>query len=134
MGKSKLRIENVELDEYEKGIEETLTSGAWTESPPEEVKRLQELAKSAPKEARVTFRVNADDLELLKVRALQEGMGYQTYLTSLIHKFVTEQFYPRSVLDQILEMLRAKTLKKKSALPKKKKKSPIEAKSRSARG
>lgn len=38
----------------------------------------------------VTFRVNAWDIERLKARAAQEGIPYQTLLSSLVHKYVSK--------------------------------------------
>ena len=40
----------------------------------------------------INIKVLESDLELLKARALQEGMPYQTLINSILHKFVTNQF------------------------------------------
>lgn len=37
----------------------------------------------------VTFRVNKWDIEKLKARAIQEGIPYQTLLSSIVHKYVS---------------------------------------------
>jgi len=36
----------------------------------------------------INFRINENDLEKLKAKALQEGIPYQTLLNSIIHKYV----------------------------------------------
>ncbi len=40
----------------------------------------------------INIKVLESDLELLKARALKEGMPYQTLINSILHKFVTNQF------------------------------------------
>lgn len=39
----------------------------------------------------INIKVLESDLELLKARALKEGMPYQTLINSVLHKFVTHQ-------------------------------------------
>ena len=41
------------------------------------------------KEARVTTRLNARDLALLKQKAAELGLAYQSLLSSLIHRYVS---------------------------------------------
>ncbi len=81
------------LDEYEQEIERALERGIKQYS----AKKRADLMRTAIDMARntiaknksVTFRVNAWDIERLKARALQEGIPYQTLLSSLVHKYVS---------------------------------------------
>jgi predicted DNA binding CopG/RHH family protein len=41
------------------------------------------------KDMRVNIRMPARDLEELQVRAMQEGLPYQTLIASILHKYVT---------------------------------------------
>jgi len=41
------------------------------------------------KDRRVNVRLSSRDLEELQARAAEEGMPYQTLLSSVLHKFVT---------------------------------------------
>lgn len=41
------------------------------------------------KEARINIRLSGPDLKLLKRKAAEEGMPYQTLIASVLHKFVT---------------------------------------------
>jgi len=43
------------------------------------------------KDARVSFRISPTDLNNIKRMAASEGLPYQTYLTSIIHKLTTGQ-------------------------------------------
>ena len=41
------------------------------------------------KDARVNIRLSTADLEMLKRRAAQEGLPYQTLIASVLHKYVS---------------------------------------------
>jgi len=41
------------------------------------------------KNARINIRLSGPDLKLLKRRAVEEGIPYQTLIASVLHKFVT---------------------------------------------
>jgi predicted DNA binding CopG/RHH family protein len=44
---------------------------------------------TAIKDKRVNIRLSSGDLSDLQVRALQEGVPYQTLIASIVHKYVT---------------------------------------------
>lgn len=44
---------------------------------------------TAIKDRRVNIRLSAGDLNDIQVRALEEGMPYQTLIASVLHKYVT---------------------------------------------
>lgn len=48
------------------------------------------------KDARVSFRISPTDLDNVKRMAASEGLPYQTYLTSMIHKLTTGQLVVRN--------------------------------------
>jgi len=55
-----------------------------------EIARYTGYARSAlAKDRRVNVRLSSRDLEELQARAAEEGMPYQTLLSSVLHKFVT---------------------------------------------
>ncbi len=58
-------------------------------------KKLQKgAADYFKKDARVSFRISPTDLNNIKRMAASEGLPYQTYLTSIIHKLTTGQLVP----------------------------------------
>ncbi len=86
--------DNVVLDPYEQEIEDALTRGTVSQFSKTERERLSRLVRKAArntvaKNKSVTFRVNAWDIERLKARAMQDGMPYQTLLSSILHKYVS---------------------------------------------
>ena len=41
------------------------------------------------KDMRVNIRISSKDLEALQIRALEEGIPYQTLMASVLHKYVS---------------------------------------------
>jgi len=41
------------------------------------------------KDFRINIRISSRDVELLKSRAMEEGIPYQTLVSSILHKYVT---------------------------------------------
>ncbi len=68
----------------------------YMETNPDSVPNVKEriaFIKNAVKEdintrKQVNFRINQNDLEKLKSKALVEGIPYQTLLNSIVHKFL----------------------------------------------
>jgi predicted DNA binding CopG/RHH family protein len=48
------------------------------------------------KDRRVNIRLSSGDLSDIQVRALEEGIPYQTLITSVLHKYVTGRLAERS--------------------------------------
>jgi len=48
------------------------------------------------KEARINIRLSREDLEGIRLRAADEGLPYQTLVSSLLHKFVTGRLIERN--------------------------------------
>jgi predicted DNA binding CopG/RHH family protein len=77
------------LDAFEKG---TLNSIATKE----ELARFKMAARAtAIKDRRVNIRLSSGDLSDIQVRALEEGVPYQTLIASVLHKYVTGRLAER---------------------------------------
>jgi predicted DNA binding CopG/RHH family protein len=46
------------------------------------------------KDARINIRLSVADLEMLKRRAAEEGLPYQTLISSVLHKYVSGRLTP----------------------------------------
>lgn len=83
---SKLKLDNEEqdlLEAYESGeFESTLTD--------ERREFLLSVAEeSFKKDKRINIRISSRDLEALQRRALEEGLPYQSLVSSVLHKYVS---------------------------------------------
>ncbi len=85
--KNPLKLDREEvkiLQEFERG---ELTS---INNFKEEQRQLEKDAHNfLQKDKRINIRISSHDLETLQKKAAQEGMPYQTLISSTLHKFVT---------------------------------------------
>jgi len=80
------------LDAEEKDILESYERGEWRpiKNPKAEIKKLREYAKNTlQKDKRINIRISSKDLDQVQVIAAQEGIPYQTLISSIIHKYVS---------------------------------------------
>ncbi len=78
-----------EINKDEQVIEKELESGKLrsVQGASKEIKRIQSYVSSNLKKTRtINIRLSESDLLKLKARALEEGIPYQTYFTSIVHK------------------------------------------------
>jgi predicted DNA binding CopG/RHH family protein len=77
------------VDAYEAGKLKSVASKA-------ELDRLKSAARAtALKDRRVNIRLSAGDLQDIQVKALAEGLPYQTLIASILHKYVTGRLEER---------------------------------------
>lgn len=59
----------------------------------ENSKQLKKSAKAFVKkeETKMNIRISSSELEKIKATALQEGLKYQTFIKSVLHKYITGQ-------------------------------------------
>jgi predicted DNA binding CopG/RHH family protein len=61
---------------------------------------LQEAAKATGlKDQRINIRLSSGDLQALRTRALQEGIPYQTLISSVLHKYVSGTLQERTTIS-----------------------------------
>jgi predicted DNA binding CopG/RHH family protein len=82
----------IKLDTEEQDILESFERGEWKpiKNKEEEIRRYAGYAKATlKKDKRINIRISDKDLESIQNVAIEEGIPYQTLISSLIHKFVT---------------------------------------------
>ena len=80
------------LNREETEILESVERGEWKSVArlPAAVKRYREYTESAfKKNRRVNITLSGNDLDAIQKRAIEEGVPYQTLISSLIHKYAT---------------------------------------------
>ena len=80
------------LDAEERELLNSIEAGEWTsvDNVQEEILNHQEMAKNTlKKDKRVNLRMSSKDLEAIKTYAVEEGLPYQTLMSSVLHKFIT---------------------------------------------
>lgn len=78
------------LEAFEKGRLKSVATKS-------ELARFKAAARAtALKDKRVNIRLSSGDLSDIQVRALEEGVPYQTLIASILHKYVTGRLAEKS--------------------------------------
>jgi len=79
-------------DQEEKKLLQSAEAGEWksVRDANREKERLRGYAEATfKKDRRINIRISSRDLSALQKRALEEGLPYQTLISSLLHKYVS---------------------------------------------
>ena len=82
------------LTKEEVALEKEIENGEWVAVPDmtKEIKKYQTNARNAlNKIKKINIRMSDWDYNNIKLRAVQEGLPYQTLVSSIIHKYLTGQ-------------------------------------------
>ncbi|MCK5069675.1 MAG: hypothetical protein KAR01_04005 [Desulfocapsa sp.] len=93
------------LDNYEKDIENNLSQFSPVGNQKKQL--VEDIIDKANTKKSISLRLKANDLELLKHRAETEGLPYQTLLSSIVHKFVSDQLVDKRSILKSLEILKS---------------------------
>lgn len=87
-----------ELDQEEQEILISFEKGEWQPvSDPSRLETFKKYAKGTlAKDKRVTLRVSSIDLDAIQTKAIEEGIPYQTLISSILHKYVTGKLIDRN--------------------------------------
>jgi predicted DNA binding CopG/RHH family protein len=87
-------MKHLKLDTEEKELLEALEGGEW-KSAISDKSGLERYASAARrtlrKDKRVNIRISERDLTLIQKIAVEEGIPYQTLISSIIHKYVDKK-------------------------------------------
>ncbi len=89
----------------ELSVEET--AGEFRAVGKEKKARIEKILDKERKDRAISLRIRSFDLELLKVKAEEEGVPYQTLITIVLRKYVTGRFYEKEEVRKLLDILAA---------------------------
>jgi predicted DNA binding CopG/RHH family protein len=95
----------LKLDKHEEELEDNISLFAPVSSQKQEL--IENIIDKANAKKSISLRLKVNDLELLKQRADSEGLPYQTLLSSIVHKFVSDQLVDKRSILKTLEILKA---------------------------
>ncbi|MBI2441566.1 MAG: antitoxin [Lentisphaerae bacterium] len=87
-------MKKILLTKEEAALEHEIEAGEWVAVPnmAEETRNYQAHARNALKKLKkINIRMSDWDYNNIKLRAVQEGLPYQTLVSSIIHKYLTGQ-------------------------------------------
>ena len=81
----------MKLTREEKELVDSIEKGEWKATTTKaELRKYQDAARQImKKDTRLNIRISSHDLEGLQKRAMEEGLPYQTFVSSLLHKYVS---------------------------------------------
>ena len=98
-----------ELTEEEKQIENEIDQ--YNSVSEEKKEKIEKIIDQTKKNKAISLRINNYDLEKIKEKAEREGVPYQTLITNILHKYITDQLFEK---DQVFKTI--KLLKKENAI------------------
>ncbi|MGA1839116.1 MAG: CopG family antitoxin [bacterium] len=99
-------MKEVKLDNYEKEIEKDILKYKKVSSS--KIAKIERIIQKANEKKNISLRLNSQDLDQLKLKAEKEGIPYQTLISSIIHKFVTDQLIDQKDIIKSLQLLKIK--------------------------
>ena len=89
----------MKMTQEEKSLLESVERGEWRRIPnfPREAVRYREAARAAlRKDKRVNIRMAERDLVRFQKTAVHEGLPYQTFISSILHKYINGRLVERA--------------------------------------
>jgi predicted DNA binding CopG/RHH family protein len=93
----------IKLDTYEKSIESEVDR--YVPVGGSKRRKIEAVLEGARKSRTINIRINQMDLEGLKRSAQEEGVPYQTLITSVLHKYLSGRLVDEKHVRKSLELL-----------------------------
>lgn len=93
----------VKLDKNEREIEREADS--YRSISKKESQKLEGILDKIRKTRNVNIRISESVLEQLKRRSQEEGIPYQTLISSILHKFVTDRLVDEKSIRRSMQLL-----------------------------
>lgn len=102
----------LKLTKEEKEIDRSLGTDQWVEASDalknEVVRAARSSVEHRKREARVNIRMTQGDVDTIRQLAKEEGLGYQTLMSSVLHKYASGRLVEKKVLDKVVEEIVAR--------------------------
>jgi len=92
------------LDKFEQSIEDNAEK--FTPLSSAEMKEVESIINAANKTKNINIRISAFTIEKIKQRSTEEGIPYQTLISSIIHKYATGKLVDERSLLKSIELLK----------------------------
>jgi predicted DNA binding CopG/RHH family protein len=92
----------IKLDPFEKGIEAHIDESAPVTG--DKRRRIEAILERSRKTKNINIRISEYDLADLKRKAEEEGMPYQTLISSVLHKYITDRLVDEKEILKSLQL------------------------------
>jgi predicted DNA binding CopG/RHH family protein len=87
------------IDQEENDLMESIERDEWQpvkQIDQERKKAIEAARNTLKKEKRINLRLSQKDYHQIQIKAIEEGIPYQTLISSLVHKYLNGSLTPRS--------------------------------------
>ena len=87
------------IDPEEKDLMESIERDEWQpvkNFDRERKKAIEAARKTLKKDKRINLRLSQRDYHQIQIKAIEEGIPYQTLISSIVHKYLNGSLAPRS--------------------------------------
>ena len=95
--------EKIKLDPFEREIEAQVDK--FRPITGEKRRRIEAIIESSWKSKNINIRISGYDLAHLKRKTEEEGMPYQTLISSMLHKYITNRLINEKEVLKSLQLL-----------------------------
>jgi len=95
----------IALDKFEQAIEDNAEK--FIPLSDDEMGEVESIISAANKTKNINIRISAYAVEKVKQKAAEEGIPYQTLISSIIHKYITGKLVEEQALLKTIELLRS---------------------------
>lgn len=94
---------DIKLDKIEMEIESKAEQ--FVKASKKTRQRIKKIIEKSNEKNRVTLRLNNQTLELIKLKAREEGMPYQIFISSILHKFANDKLIDEKQIMKSIQLL-----------------------------
>ena len=94
---------HIVLDEFEQDIEDNIEH--FVPLSADEKRQMDDLAASAKKQKNISIRISQSDLNGIKRRSAEEGIPYQTLITSVLHRYIAGGLVDERAIRKTVELI-----------------------------
>jgi predicted DNA binding CopG/RHH family protein len=93
----------IKLDKYEQSIEDNIQN--FVPVSKKERAKIESIIASANKTKNINIRISAYDIARIRELSAAEGLPYQTFIGSILHKYVAGRLLDENSILQSMKML-----------------------------
>ena len=96
-------MKDIKLDNFEKEIEKNAEQFVKVSKKTQQ--RIARIISKANEKNRITLRLNNQTLDLIKRKAQEEGLPYQTFISSILHKYANDKLIDEKHILKSMRLL-----------------------------
>ena len=97
-------MKNIKLDNFEKGIENN--AELYKKASAKTRQKVQKIISKTNEKNRITLRLSNQTLERIKRKAQEEGLPYQTLISSILHKYANGKLIDENHIMKSIRLLK----------------------------